>query len=76
MPSCFKDLVQRPQSYHNFTKKKIIITEKNLKLNLVICIFIRETQNERENFKKVKSDEDTRLIGVFLKKRKPLIGDF
>ena len=34
---------------------------------------MRETQNKRENFKKVNSDEDTRLICVFL--RKPLIGE-
>ena len=39
MPSCFKNLVQRSQSYHNFTKKKIIITKKNLKLNLAEISF-------------------------------------
>ena len=37
---------------------------------------MRETQIKRENFKKVNSDEYTRLIAVFLTKRKPLIGDF
>ena len=46
MPSCFKNLVQRSQSYHNFTKKKIIITKKNLKINLAI----KEIKAEKRTF--------------------------
>jgi hypothetical protein len=42
MLSCFKNLVQLSQSYHNFTKKKITITKKNLKLNLASRLLFKQ----------------------------------
>ena len=41
-----------------------------------LCVFMGGTRAERENLKKVDSDEDNRLFIVFLTFTKPIFGNF